>query len=119
MKGNYDSGELLFLFTYLKCISSVLFPFKAEKETHRKMQQNEFYSLLLCLRREEAGTCCCPRVSHAIQLFFFIGEMGAPGILEVKYGTCSECQKSPRKHNPPQRPPHRRSPAAAPQQPRK
>lgn len=42
MKGNYDSGELLFLFTYLKCISLVLFPFKAEKETHRKMQQKEF-----------------------------------------------------------------------------
>lgn len=42
MKGNYDSGEFLFLFTYLKCISLVLFPFTAEKETHRKMQQKEF-----------------------------------------------------------------------------
>lgn len=42
MKGNYDSGEFLFLFTDLKCISLVFFPFTAEKETQRKIQQNEF-----------------------------------------------------------------------------
>lgn len=66
MKGNYDSGEFLFLFTYLKCISLVLFPSAAGKETLGKMQQNEFESLLLCLRRGEAGTWWCPGDSRAI-----------------------------------------------------